>query len=102
MKNVLVISLISLIAIGCGACSAPYGGIPAETIPNDDFYSLVTDDMMHIRNPFQRQTSGLPLAVYQNSCGLRFRVLHCRPHTSNRTAVKLRCGANDSRHWEPA
>jgi hypothetical protein len=51
MKNALVIALISLIAIGCGACSAPYGGIPAEPIPNDDFYSLVTDDMMYIRNP---------------------------------------------------
>ena len=51
MENVLVISLISLIAIGCCACSAPYSGIPAEPIPNDDFYSLVTEDMMYIRNP---------------------------------------------------
>ena len=51
MKNVLAISLIALIAIGCCACSAPYGGIPAEPIPNDDFYSLVTGDMMYIRNP---------------------------------------------------
>ena len=50
MKNVLAISLISLIAIGCCACSAPYSGIPAEPIPNDDFYSLVTEDMMYIRN----------------------------------------------------
>jgi hypothetical protein len=50
MKNVLAISLISLIAIGCCACSAPYSGIPAEPIPNDDFYSLVTGDMMYIRN----------------------------------------------------
>ncbi len=50
MKNVLAISLMSLIAIGCCACSAPYNGIPAEPIPNDDFYSLVTEDMLYIRN----------------------------------------------------
>ena len=51
MNKVLAISLVILIAAGCCACSAPYSGIPAEPIPNDDFYSLVTEDMMYIRNP---------------------------------------------------
>ena len=51
MKKILFALLIVLIAAGCCACSAPYGGIPAQPIPNDEFYSLVTPDMMFIRNP---------------------------------------------------
>jgi len=51
VKNIIAISLVVLIAIGCCTCSAPYSGIPAEPIPNGDFYSLVTDEMMYIHNP---------------------------------------------------
>lgn len=50
MKNVIAVLLTAFIAIGCYACSAPYSGIPAQPIPNDDFYSLVTEDMLFIRN----------------------------------------------------
>ena len=51
MNKALALLLIVLIALGCCACGAPYRGIPAEPIPNGDLYSLVTGDMMYIRNP---------------------------------------------------
>jgi hypothetical protein len=50
VKSVINALLTVSIVIGCCACSAPYSGIPAEPIPNDDFYSLVTPDMLFIRN----------------------------------------------------
>ena len=50
MKNVLAVLLAAFIAVGCCACSAPYSGIPAQPIPNDDFYPLVTPDMLFMRN----------------------------------------------------
>lgn len=50
MKRILAALLVFLVSAGCCACSAPYAGIPAEPIPNDDFYSLVTPDMLFIRN----------------------------------------------------
>lgn len=51
MNKMLAVSLLVLVAAGCCACSAPYEGIPAQPIPNDDFYSLVTEDMKFIHNP---------------------------------------------------
>jgi len=51
MNRVIVILLVILIASGCCACGAPYSEIQAQPIPNDDFYSLVTADMLYMRNP---------------------------------------------------
>jgi len=62
VKKILVISLIAVIAVGCCACGTSDREIPAQPIPNDDFYTLVTDDMLFIRNPDYPEGYSNPIA----------------------------------------
>lgn len=50
MNRLLAVTLLGLIVFGCTACGDSFREIPAQPIPNDDFYSLITDDMLFIRN----------------------------------------------------